>query len=56
MLFVLFRVILYTVKMLFLGETPLFFDNFSKVVLKIYCAFKIEKIVNLETFVIFSFW
>ena len=38
-----------------MGKYLHFFDNFSKIVFKIYCAFKIEQIVNLKSFVIFSF-
>ena len=34
----------------------MFFSSYSKVVIKIYCAFKIEKIVNHKNFVIFSFF
>ena len=39
-----------------MGKYLHFFDNFSKIVFKIYCAFKTEKIVNHKHFAIFSFF
>ena len=41
--------------MLYLGGTIFFSTNHSKVVTKIYCALKIEEILNLRIFFLFSF-